>query len=361
MKKIVLTLVGLLFCIGCASAAQIFIEAPGTLTIGKPLVVTGTTTFGIGTPIDVVLYLQLTTSTEVKRKIVYVGSDKTFRVIFDTTDLQKGMYKVEVPANGLGDSSVPMRLVNLVDRSDEISISSATTQTYNGKLYVAGTLSADANSGVQIEVIGPDNAIVFPANYINTNYQGGFSVDVPVTKTGEYEVSFTDANGYIGHRIFSVVSNEATLVPVTAITTKSVISAHGKSSRDNPVYFVVRPGLGSFRVYTSSSIDWVMEYVDENGVLHMVNDHGELNPEEFKVTGKGKSVYFKVYPYKYSVTSEAFLYVENANAVSVSPTVPAVFGTTSSTPSETQQSPVSLVSCGLALCVIMFLFSGHRV
>jgi hypothetical protein len=357
MKKIVLILVGLLFCIGCASAAQIFIEAPDTLTIGKPLIVTGTTTFGVGTPIDVVLYYQLTTSTEVKRKIAYVGSDKSFRVVFDTTDLQKGMYKVEVPANGLGDSSVPMRLVNLVDRSDEISISSSLTQTYNGKLYVAGTLSTDTNSGVQIEVIGPDNTIIFGPSYINTNYQGALSIDIPVTQTGDYEVSFTDANGYIGNRIFSVVSNEATFATETPVTTLSVISAHGKASRETPVYFVVRPGSGSFRVYTSSSIDWVIEYMDEKGVLHMVNDHGELNPEEITVTGKGKPVYFKVYPYKYSVTSEAFLYVENANSVSVSRTVPTVFGTTASTPVETQQSPVSVIPCIIAFLAIFFLAS----
>ncbi len=50
-----------------------------SLPVGKPLIVTGTTTFGIGTPIDVVLYYQLTTTTEIKRKIVYVQSDHTFR------------------------------------------------------------------------------------------------------------------------------------------------------------------------------------------------------------------------------------------------------------------------------------------
>ena len=36
--------------------------------------------------------------------VAYIQSDSTFRVIFDTTLLPKGIYKVEVPASGTGDS-----------------------------------------------------------------------------------------------------------------------------------------------------------------------------------------------------------------------------------------------------------------
>ena len=79
MKKIVLLVMGLLFLSGIGSAYQVNIDAPDSLPIGKPLIVNGTTTFGIGTPIDVVLYYQLTTTTEIKRKIVYVQSDRSFR------------------------------------------------------------------------------------------------------------------------------------------------------------------------------------------------------------------------------------------------------------------------------------------
>ena len=63
MKKIVLLALGFFFLISSASAYQVYIYAPDTLTVGLPLVVNGTTTFGIGTPIDVVLYQQVTTST----------------------------------------------------------------------------------------------------------------------------------------------------------------------------------------------------------------------------------------------------------------------------------------------------------
>ena len=341
MNKIVLMVMGLLFIFGGASAYYVNIDAPETVTIGKPLIVTGTTTLGIGTPIDVSLYYQLTTSTRVGFPLTtYVMADKTFRVVFDTTNLKKGTYKVEVPSNGLGDSSIPMRLVNLVDRSDEISLSSPTQQYYNGKLYVAGTLSTDASSGFQIVVFDPDNAPVFGPSYVNTNYLGAFSADIPISQPGDYEVSFTDSKGYVGSRIITVVGDVT--VATTIPTTVSILSAHGKASRDNPVYFIVKPSYGTVTIHTSSSIDWVIEYVDELGIPHIVNRQGELNPEEIKIAGKGKPIYVKVYPYKYSVTSEAFLYVENANTVSVSPTVPAAFGTpTTSVPAETQQSPIS--------------------
>jgi hypothetical protein len=355
MNKIVLLVMGLLFCIGCVPAYQVVIQAPDTLTVGEPLIVTGTTTFGIGTPIDVVLSYQLTTSTEIMRKIAYVMDDKTFRVVFDTTDLPTGMYKVEVPTNGMG-NSVTMRLVNLVDRSDEIHLSSQTTQSFNGKLYITGTLSKDTSSGVQIEVIGPDNTNIFGPLYINTNYQGSFSADFPITGPGDYEVSFTDANGYIGDRIITVVRPNTTYAPPDVTTAATVSFAQGKASRDNPIYFIVQTENRPFRVYTSASVDWVVEYVDIAGVLHMVNDQGELNPEEIRANGNGKAVYFKVYPYKYSVTSNVFLYAENVNSVSVSPTVQSVFGLPSSSPAQTQKSPVSAMLVFFALgcmCVLI--------
>ena len=58
MKKIVLLVMGLLFLSGSVSAYLVNIDAPESLPIGKPLIVNGTTTFGIGTPVDVVLYYQ---------------------------------------------------------------------------------------------------------------------------------------------------------------------------------------------------------------------------------------------------------------------------------------------------------------
>ena len=325
MKKIVLLVMGVLFLAGVASAYQVNIDAPDSLPVGKPLVVNGTTTFGIGTPIDVVLYYQLTTTTEIKRKIAYVQSDYTFRAVFDTTGLKTGMYKVEVPTSGMGDS-VTMRVVNLIDRSDDIVLNSQTTQTFNGKISVAGTIRGDENSGVQIEVLGPDNTVVFGPFYINTNYQGGFSTDVPVTEPGDYEVLFTDARGYVGSRIITVVPRQYLTSGTTPAATKTVVvSAHTKTSRDNPAYFAITGATGLVTIHTSSSIDWIIEYADDKGVIHVINQENEKYPEQVRVQGKGQPIFIKVYPLSYSVTSEVFVYAENASSIVISPVIPAPF------------------------------------
>lgn len=213
-KKIVLLAMGLLFLPVLALAYQVNIDAPETLTVGKPLVVTGVTTFPPGMSVDVVLYYQLTTTTEIKRQVVGVRPDKTFKVVFDTTGLKTGTYKVEVPVNGMGDS-VTMRLVRIVDRSQEIQLDSPPRQTFTGTLVIAGTIEGDENSGVQVEVIGPDNSVVFGPQFVNTDYQGSFAAEIPIRVPGEYEVSFTDAKGFIGTRIITATGTSATLPAVT--------------------------------------------------------------------------------------------------------------------------------------------------
>jgi hypothetical protein len=355
MKKIVLLVMGLLFLSGYASAYLVNIEAPDTLSVGKPLIVTGTTTFGIGTPIDVVLYYQLTTTTEIKRKIVYVQSDYTFRTVFDTTGLKTGMYKVEVPTNGMG-NSVNMRVVNLVDRSDEIRLTSATTQNFNEKIIIAGSIKGDENSGVQIEVIGPDNSVIFGPSYVTTDYLGNFAADIPVQEPGEFEVSFTDAKGYVGKRIVTVTGLQP-LASTPVPTTLSVVSAHMKASRDNPAYFTIKPGFGPVTIHTSSAIDWIVEYVDPKGTIQLVNEQGERYPEQFTLQGTGKTLYLKVYPVKYSLNSEVFVYAENANSIVASPTVPASFVPVSQqAPVDTPKSAVmpllGIAATGIAFMII---------
>lgn len=325
MKKIVLLVMGLLFLPVTAIAYQVNIDAPENLTVGKPLIVTGVTTFPPGMAVDVVLYYQLTTTTEIKRQVVGVRPDKTFKVVFDTTGLKTGTYKVEVPVNGMGDS-VTMRLVRIVDRSEEIQMDSPLHQQFTGTLVVAGMIKGDENSGVQVEVVGPDNSLVFGPRFVNTDHEGTFSTEVPITIPGDYEVSFTDAKGFIGTRIITSAS------PQTAVATRSdatapktLVSAHAKASRDAPAYFTVKTGSGPVMLYTSSSMDWVIEFIDENGVLHVENNQDAQNPEKAAINGSGNTIFVKIYPFNYSEQSDVFLYAENADAVAVSPTVPAPF------------------------------------
>lgn len=362
MKKIVLLLIGLLFLSVSVSAYQINIDAPDSLAVGKPLVVTGTTTLGVGTPIDVVLYHQLTTTSEVKRIPVYVRSDKTFRVVFDTTVLKPGTYKVEVPSPSSGDS-ISMRLVTLFDRTEDIRISSPLNLSYTGRISVAGEIKGAENSGVQIEVLDPYGLVVFGPQYISTDNAARFSAEIPLAEPGTYEISFTDAKGYIGSRSITSVSQSSGVQPespATAEMTRTVvISAHAQSSRDTPAYFIVKTGTGPVTLYTSKSPDWVIEYIDDNGVLHMENDQGEQTPERALFQGKGKTVYVKVYPYRYSVTGDVFLYGENVNSVVVSPTTPASFAAAETPTTSAQESPV-MPAVGVVALGVALLMTGKK-
>jgi len=354
MKKIVLMVIGLLFLPVISIAYQVNIDAPDTLTVGKPLVVTGVTTFPPGMAVDVVLYYQLTTTTEIKRQVVSIKPDNTFRVMFDTTGLKTGTYKVEVPVNGMGDS-VTMRLVRIIDRSDEIVMDSPLHQQFAGTLLIAGTIKGDENSGVQVEVIGPDNTVVFGPRFVNTDNEGAFSTDVPIGIPGEYEVSFTDVKGFIGTRIITATGPQTPVPTLSdAAAPKTVVSAHARASHDIPAYFSVDTGPGPVMLYTSSSIDWVIEYVDENGVLHVENNQNAENPEKAAITGSGNTIFVKIYPYKSSEQGDVSLNAENANAISVSPTVPAPFA--AAVPQATGETPVvpltplaGLAALGIAL------------
>jgi hypothetical protein len=362
MNRFVLLMLGLLFLVGSAAAYQITIYAPESVSVGKPLLVTSTTTYGIGTPINVILYHQVTSNTEVQRKTGYVLTDGTFRVVFDTTDLKKGTYKVEVPLEGLGDS-ITSRLVQLIDRSDEIVLSSFQEQQFTGTLTIAGLAQGNKNSGIQVEVTDPSGERLLGPQFIGTNPRGYFSVDVPITKTGVYDISFTDSQGFIGTKTVSVTGTApAPTITVTGTVTipGELLSAHTTSSRDAPAYFEVKSGSYRMNVYTSSDIDWMIEYVDDRGISHTVLSRNQLNPEEINVKGRGKTISFKIYPLKYSDSGVVFLYAENAQSVKVSQTVPSVFGTVPPTPAETQKSPVMPLLGVAAVGLAMVLINGQR-
>jgi len=357
MKRIVLLFMGLLFLANLVSAYHVTINAPDSLAIGKPLVVTGTTTFGIGTPIDIVLYHQVTTTTEIQREIVYIQPDQSFQAVFDTTGLAPGTYKVEAPPTANGDS-VTMRLVTLYDRSQEISLSSALTQAYTGNLYLNGEIKGKENSGIQVEVIDPTGLVIFGPRYINTDNAAHFAADIPIREPGSYEVSFTDGNGYIGSRVVTILGGDATSSLTNGISNPTqviVLSAHALSSRDAPAYFLVKTNVGPVVLYTSKSTDWVMEYTDDQGVLYTENDRAGASPERAEFTGRGTTVYVKIYPYKYASTSDVTLYGENVQAVVVSPSVPAPFALSAAkatTPSTPLLPGIAVLSLVIALCLL---------
>jgi hypothetical protein len=224
-------------------------------------------------------------------------------------------------------------------------------------LFVIGTIKGGENSGIQIEVVDPDNEVIFGPRYVNTNYAGDFSVEVPVTRNGDYEVSFTDSKGYIGAKTFTIAGEPSVAEPIPAATTPEVLiySAHTRSSQDKPAYFLVKTGTGPVVLYTSSAIDWVMDYAGEDGIHHVVNLHGDNNPERVEFTGSGKTLYVKIYPKQPTVTNEAFLYGQNVRSIVVNPNVPSVFATTAAeeSPAETPLSPIlsllAILTAGIAM------------
>jgi hypothetical protein len=230
------------------------------------------------------------------------------------------------------------------------------SQQFTGSLVVAGTIRGDENSGVQVEVIGPDNTVIFGPRFVNTDNDGAFTTDVPIRIPGEYEVSFTDAKGFIGTRIITAIKPQTPVPTLSdAAAPKTVVSAHAKASRDAPAYFSVDTSSGPVMLYTSSSIDWVIEYIDENGVLHVENNQNAKNPEKAAITGSGNTIFVKIYPYESSEQGDVSLNAENANAISVSPTVPAPFAasvpqTTGGIPPAVPLMPLSgLAALGIAL------------
>jgi hypothetical protein len=363
IAKISLIILAVLLLVVPAMAYEIIIDAPTSIPKGQPLVVNGTSTLPAGMSVDIVLYRSEYTSEEISRQTVTIQADKAFTVIFDTKNLEGGQYKVEVPvATGTGISylgnSVTMRVIQITDRTSEIQIKSPMKQENTGVLSVRGLIEGLGNSGVQISVMGPDEVVVFGPTYIKTNDDGSFSQDVRITKEGNYDVSFTDAKGYIGMVTFTVYEKTvATTIPTTVPTRGPVLNATTTASYDDPAYFLVTTGTGPVKVYTSSGIDWVLEYPDPSGVIQKVNLMGQLEGESVTLQGIGDTVPVKVYPYRMSDQGIVTLSAEGATSVVVATGVPSTFEPTAS-PTTKSPLPLPLILAALGGCALLV---GYRM
>ena len=233
-----------------ASAYIINISAPDSQYVGSPLVITGSTTFPEDTYFDLVLFYSKYTSGEVKRQKVIVDKSKLFRSEFETRNLEKGQYKIEVHnivsdgkqfvESSLGSSSVTRRVIQLIDRSDEITIESPVTQNISAALMVNGYVKdqkkrvkeegnrvKEQGGGVlTVRVFGPDDFTFGPQQLITTagfaDDYGHFSTLIPITSPGEYQVSFSDKTGFIGEFPFNVTDSgnqKAEQIVVTPLPT----------------------------------------------------------------------------------------------------------------------------------------------
>jgi hypothetical protein len=363
LRAVLVVLSCLVLCAGLAQAYELTIDAPSQIRRGMPLVVNGTSNIPPGISIDIVLTKSGYVTEEIARETVTLQANQEFSVIFDTTDLTKGIYKVEVPAISgyryLGNSTT-LRIVEIIDRSDELILRSSKTQEMNGKLDIEGAILAARNAGVQIEVVGPGDEIVYGPAYVSAGPDGGFAVEVPIEEGGVYNVSFTDNKGYVGIVSFTVIDiPEPTTIPITVPTTKAILSATAPASRDDPAYFAVQTGTGDVRVFTSSGVDWVIEYTDASGTLQKINNKGEMEGEETVFPGTGDLVLFTVYPSRYSETGSVTLYAEGATLVTAEQK-PA--GTTAGTTSGSESAPLPAIVGVIAVfgAVALLLFRRRR-
>lgn len=349
-------------CGGFAQAYELIIQTPTEIQRGMPIVVNGTSNLPPGISVDIVLSKSGFTTEELKRETVTLQANKEFSVVFDTSGYTKGVYKVEVPAisgySYLGDS-VTLRVIQLIDRSDEIVFRAFTSQEMDGTLDIEGIISGLKNSGVQIGVTGKGEKPVFGPAYIPVGSDGSFSTKVPVTETGPYNISFTDGRGFIGTVMVTVTEKPSATLPPTVIPTENpIVSASAFASRDNPANFiVVTGGPGEYRIFTSSGVDWVIEYTDPSGKVVRVNEKGSVGNEEFILNTTEDVVALKVYPYSYTAEGDVLLSADGADKVeasssgTASPQSGTTAGTPSGTPTETEQSFPTLPVIAVVIAV----------
>lgn len=228
MRIIVLFLIMAAALVTGASGYIVEIEAPEKVQAGAPLLVTGSTSFPAGTELDLVLYRLVQPVPEtIERRILTVDQTKTFSESFSTLGLESGQYKVEIsfPSNkgdSLGSGSTTVRLIDIIDRSDEIHLAVRTDQPLGEALNIKGYLLDFGVGTITIRVTGPGEFSAPSMNIRTTTKPGGtdghFSRMVPVTEPGNYYVTFSDAGGHIATIKFTVAAAPVTTRTTVAIT-----------------------------------------------------------------------------------------------------------------------------------------------
>ena len=228
MKWIILiSLLLCMLCAGTASAYYLNLSCPDSVQAGQTLKCSIDSTLSAGTSFNLVFYQSMYTATELDRLPITIQSNHATQYkLFDTRGLKGGQYKVEIQGideSKLDSESFTSRLVKIIDRSDEITLTAPTTQNLADALQIAGSIAKKGNDGVEIEVRGQNVGTVY-SQYIPTTNDiksgaGVFNRKVTVTRPDDYDVYFRDGNGLIGIETFTVVAPAPTQAPTTVSTT----------------------------------------------------------------------------------------------------------------------------------------------
>jgi hypothetical protein len=267
MKRIILLALCLACIVGTASAYQLYLSCPDSVQVGIPLKCSIDSNLPAGTTFDVVFYHSMYTATPLDRKTVTIQEHAgdmtapTIYLLFETKGLAGGQYKVEAEFDGseggkLSDDSDTWQIVELVDRSGDITITSPTSQPLSEALRIEGSIVKLGDQGVQLEVRGPEGRIFGP-QYIGTKENqrdgsGVFTQKVTVTGPGVYDVYFADTEGFIGIKTFNVQA-PATTAP-TPVHTTAVITTRSPTTVPTPLPTTAKSPLSLLPVATALAV-----------------------------------------------------------------------------------------------------------
>jgi hypothetical protein len=366
MKRIAFVLL-IMAALTIPATAYVFtFEVPSTIYLGEDIYIEGSSSFPAGTTMQLALYSQKGTITELKRNTITIQDDGYWSTDFETSGLSAGTYKIGVPTQyteDLGSSSVFYQMFEIINRSSEIVITSPSKQKYNGYLDISGRSTTSGDAGIQLLVEGP-YGIVFPKQWISTDSLGYFSKSVAIETEGSFEASFYDNKGLIAIVNFEVIPG-AIKPPTTASSATpteggsgSVMQAQAFSSFNSPAYFMVETKPGVLDIYTSSGKNWVVCYVGEDLVEFTVDKYDDNTAEKVSIPVEGGTVYVKVYPADESESGYVTLYAEGASSIKVSTDAEEFFSdlTGEDTPQTGPEMWISLISACIA-----FLVAGYAI
>lgn len=351
MKKVIALIGSILLLVGVASGYYVNLTVPEKVNLGDEIVVKGESNLPPGHSTTIIFASSGSFPRVIAQNEIVIQADGGFSTVFQTKGLSKGLYKVEIQESGqytYGSNSKTWRIFEILDRSNELKVTSPLTQIYDGMLEIAGKLENAGDAGVEITVkLGAET--VYGPVYISTR-NGEFSAGVAIERAGTYGVTLKDSTGY--RWTFEVtVSPVETPVPATTTvtTTRPVLTERSNASRTEPAFFEISTLPGNLTVTTTGGVDWAIECIDENGQLITQNTRG-TSPERMEIPTRGGRIYLKVYPDLYGVKPEITITVENALSIRKCPECASRFG---EQVTSTQSTPLSPMVALLALILVL--------
>lgn len=358
LKKVIALIIGLLMLVSLASAYYVNIVVPDKVSLGEDIVVTGESNLPAGHRTTIIFASSGLFSKVIEEREIVIQAGGNFSAVFKTNGLSRGNYKVEIRESGqytYGSSSKTWRIFEIVDRTDELKVTSPKTQEYDGTLEIAGTLEKAGDEGIEMTITKGDETVFGPV-YIATK-SGAFSESVTIGSAGMYSVALRDRTGY-RWSFDVVVATTETPTPVTTTTapttvaTPAMVTVTGRASRAEPAYFEISALPGNVTVTTSGGVDWVLECIDEQGRRVSANTRGTA-PERLELTSSGGKIYLKVYPDQFGASPNVTINVENAASARGCPECASRFGA-EATATQTTPFPIAVV------LIALFLVLMHR-